>query len=151
MYHNEQFVSIGYFQSGRWMWLMELVSIVCVWPAPLLFAHRTLHTGIGYCPLCTVLAHWIMHDAHRTLHHTVTAHWRHTWYLSWAHGPGPLRKICHVEKFQISVKILNNLWSFIKICAVFVLSVWGEKSVWRKSVWRKNDKYEVCPWRVWVW
>ena len=53
------------------------------------------------------------------------------------------RKICHVEKFQISVKNLNNLWSFIEIYAVFVLNLYGEKSVWRKSLWRKNDKYEV--------
>ena len=53
------------------------------------------------------------------------------------------RKICHVEKFQISVKNLNNLWSFIEIYAVFVLNLCGEKSVWRKSLWRKNDKYEV--------
>ena len=29
----------------------------------------------------------------------------------------PWRKICHVEKFQISVKNLNNLWSFIEIYA----------------------------------
>ena len=43
-----------------------------------------------------------------------------------------------VEKFQISVKNLNNLWSFIEIYAVFVLDLCGEK-----SVWRKNDKYEV--------
>ena len=56
----------------------------------------------------------------------------------------PWRKICHVEKFQISVKNLNNLWSFIEIYAVFVLNLCGEKSVWAKSVWRKNDKYEVC-------
>ena len=53
------------------------------------------------------------------------------------------RKICHSEKFQISVKNLNNLWSFIEIYAVFVLNLCGEKSVWRKSLWRKNDKYEV--------
>ena len=32
-----------------------------------------------------------------------------------------------------------NLWRFIKIYAVFVLDLCGEKSVWRKS-----DKYEVC-------
>ena len=53
------------------------------------------------------------------------------------------RIICHVEKFQISVKNLNNLLSFIKIYAVFVLNLRGEKSMWRKSVRRKNDKYEV--------
>ena len=36
------------------------------------------------------------------------------------------RKICHVEKFQISVKNLNNLWSFIEIYAVCVLNLCGE-------------------------
>jgi len=60
------------------------------------------------------------------------------------HGLYLWRKICHVEKFQISVKNLNNLWSFIEIYALFVLNLCGEKSVWRKSVWRKNDKYETC-------
>ena len=49
-----------------------------------------------------------------------------------------------MEKIQISVKNLNNLWSFIIIYAVFVLNLCGEKSVWRKTLWRKNDKYEVC-------
>ena len=34
------------------------------------------------------------------------------------------RKFCHVEKFQISVKNLNNLWHFIEIYAVFVLNLW---------------------------
>ena len=34
----------------------------------------------------------------------------------------PWRKICHVEKFQISVKNLNNLWSFTEIYAVFILN-----------------------------
>ena len=58
-------------------------------------------------------------------------------------GEKSVIKICHVEKFQISVKNLNNLWSFIEIYAVFVLNLCGEKSVWRKSLWRKNDKYEV--------
>ena len=56
----------------------------------------------------------------------------------------PWRKISHVEKFQIYVKNLNNLWSFIEIHFVFVLNLCGEKSLWRKSMWRKNDKYEVC-------
>ena len=60
-----------------------------------------------------------------------------------------VEKNWHVEKFQIPVKNLNNLWSFIEIYAVFVLHLCGEKSVWResvwrKSLWRKNDKYEVC-------
>ena len=53
----------------------------------------------------------------------------------------PWKKICLVEKFQISTK--NNLLSFIKIYVVFVLNLCGEKSVWRKSLWRKKDKYEV--------
>ena len=51
--------------------------------------------------------------------------------------------ICHVEKCQIYVKNLNNLWSFIEIFAVFVLNLCGEKSAWKKYVWRKNDKNEV--------
>ena len=50
---------------------------------------------------------------------------------------------CHVEKFGRSIKNLNNIWSFIKVFAVFVPNLCGEKSAWRKSVWRKNDKYEV--------
>ena len=49
-----------------------------------------------------------------------------------------VEKNWHVEKFQIPVKNLNNLWSFIEIYAVFVLNLCGEK-----SVWGKNDKYEV--------
>ena len=36
------------------------------------------------------------------------------------------RKFCHVEKFQISVKNLNNLWRFIEIYAV-VLDLCGKK------------------------
>ena len=54
------------------------------------------------------------------------------------------RKICHMEKFQIFVRNFNNLWSFIKIYAIFVPNLCGEKSVCTKFVWRKNDKYEVC-------
>ena len=38
-----------------------------------------------------------------------------------------------MEKFQIFVKNLNNLWGFIEVYAVFVLNLCGEK----------NDKYEV--------
>ena len=59
------------------------------------------------------------------------------------HGLYLLGKFCHVEKFQIFVKNLNNLWRFIETYAVFVLDLCGEKSVWRISVWVKNDKYEV--------
>ena len=32
-----------------------------------------------------------------------------------------------MEKFQIFVKNLNNLWRFIEIYAVFVLNLCGEK------------------------
>ena len=48
-----------------------------------------------------------------------------------------ISQIIFVEKnlscgeFQISVKNLNNLWSFIKIYVVFVLNLCGEKSVWK--------------------
>ena len=55
------------------------------------------------------------------------------------HRLHPWRKICHVEKFQISVKNLNNLWSFIQIYAVFVLicvekNLCGEKMTKMRSV-----------------
>ena len=53
------------------------------------------------------------------------------------------RKKCHVEIFGLSIKNLNNLWSFIKVYAIFVPNLCGEKSAWRKSACRKNDKYEV--------
>ena len=76
---------------------------------------RTMHTTIG--------------EGDETRPHI--CHIYHRLYL-W-------RKFCHVEKFQISVKNLNNLWSFIEIYAVFVLNFCGEK-----SLWRKNDKYKVC-------
>ena len=46
-------------------------------------------------------------------------------------------KICHVEKFQLSILNLNNLWSFIEIYAVFVLNLCEEKFAWRKSLWKK--------------
>ena len=57
------------------------------------------------------------------------------------HGLYLWGKSCIVEKFQISVKNLNNLWRFIEILYRF-----GSKFVWRKYRWRKNDKYEVCIW-----
>ena len=62
-------------------------------------------------------------------------------------------KICYVKKFQISIKNLNNLWSFIEIYAVFVLNLCGEKSVWRKSLWikmtnmRSATSYSFSPYR----
>ena len=49
-----------------------------------------------------------------------------------------------MEKFQLSILNLNNLWNFIEVFAVFVSNLCGEKSVRRKSLWRKNDKYEAC-------
>ena len=47
--------------------------------------------------------------------------WRQSSYLSQIS-----QKICHVEKFQIFVNNLNNLWSFIEIYAVFFLNLCGE-------------------------
>ena len=44
-----------------------------------------------------------------------------------------------MEKFQISVKNLNNLWSFIEIYAVFVLNLCGDKSVWRKTTNMRSE------------
>ena len=55
----------------------------------------------------------------------------------------PWRKNCYVEKFGLSIKNLNNLWSFIKVYAVFVQNLCVEKFAWTKSVWRKNYKYKV--------
>ena len=51
-------------------------------------------------------------------------------------------KVCeceyeYMEKFQLSLQNLNNLWSFIEVYAVLVPNLCGEKSVRRKSVWRK--------------
>ena len=44
------------------------------------------------------------------------------------HGLYLWRKFCIVEKFQISVKNLNNLWRFIKNLCCFC-----SKFVWRKT------------------
>ena len=55
------------------------------------------------------------------------------------------KKLSCGEIWSFFLKNLNNLWSIIKVYAVFVPNLCGEKSAWRKSVWRKNDKYEV--WR----
>ena len=49
------------------------------------------------------------------------------------------RKICHVEKFQISVKNLNIFWSFIKICAVCVLNLCGENLCGEKMTNMRSD------------
>ena len=52
---------------------------------------------------------------------TVRAHICHKYHelYSW-------RKYCHVEKFGLSIKNLNNLWSFIEVYAVFVQNLCGE-------------------------
>ena len=49
------------------------------------------------------------------------------------------RKICHSEKFQISVKNLNNLWTFIEIYTVFVLNSCGENLCWEKMTNMRSD------------
>ena len=46
-----------------------------------------------------------------------------------------------VEKFQLSVQNLNNLWTFIEVYAVFAPNLCGEKSVQRRYMWRK--------WQIW--
>ena len=38
------------------------------------------------------------------------------------------REKCPVEKFQLSIQNLNNLWSFIEVYAVFVPNLCEEKS-----------------------
>ena len=43
------------------------------------------------------------------------------------------RKKCHVEIFGLSIKNLNNLWSFIKVYAIFVPNLCGEKMTNMKS------------------
>ena len=48
------------------------------------------------------------------------------------------RKFCPVEKFQISVKNLNNVWHFIKIYAVFVLNLCGENICGEKMTNRRS-------------
>ena len=80
---------------------------------------RTMHTTIG--------------EGDETRPHI--CHIYHRLYL-W-------RKFCHVEKFQISVKNLNNLWRFIKIYAVFVINLRGEKSLWRKKwqIWGLDETH----------
>ena len=49
-----------------------------------------------------------------------------------------------MEKLQISINKVFNLWDFVVIYAVFVLNLCGEKLSPKVHVWRKNDKYEVC-------
>ena len=57
----------------------------------------------------------------------------------WYHRLYPWRNICHVEKFQISVKNLNNLWCFIEIYAFFVLNLRGENLCGEKLTNMRSD------------
>ena len=50
------------------------------------------------------------------------------------------KKICHVKKFQISVKNFNILWSFIKIHAVFVLNLCGENLCGEKMTNMRGER-----------
>ena len=61
-----------------------------------------------------------------------------------------------MEKFQIFVKNLNNLWSFVEIYAVFVLNSCGEKmtnmrsavmgrAIDEKSTLRSEKKTKIDP------
>ena len=55
------------------------------------------------------------------------------------------RKYCHVEKFGLSIKNLNNLWSFIEIYAIFVLNLCGEKSMWENLCGEKMTNMRCAP------
>ena len=55
------------------------------------------------------------------------------------HGSYLWRKFCHVEKFQIFVKNLNDLWRFIEIYAVFVLNLYGENLCEEKMTNNRSD------------
>ena len=59
-----------------------------------------------------------------------------------------MEKICHVEKFQISVKNLKIIWSFIKIYAIFVLNLCGEKMTNMRSVILESSSVPWYPCHV---
>ena len=61
----------------------------------------------------------------------------------------PWRKICLVEKLQISVKNLNNLWSFIEIYAVFVKNLCGEYFCGEKMTNMRSDMDLSHGWLCW--
>ena len=60
------------------------------------------------------------------------------------HGLYLWRKNCHPDKFLISVKILNNLWSFIEIYAVFVLT----SKIVRRKICAEKISVEK-KWQIW--
>ena len=51
------------------------------------------------------------------------------------------RKICHVERFQISIKSLTNLWRFYQIMPFFVHICVENKP--KSAFMEKIDKYDV--------
>ena len=57
-----------------------------------------------------------------------------------------ISRIIYVEKFQIFVKNLNNLWGFIEVYAVFVLNLCGEKND-KYEVWVKNAIKVIIQWQ----
>ena len=57
------------------------------------------------------------------------------------HGLYLWSKNWHLEKFQIPVKNLNKIWSFIDIYAVFVLNLCGENLCWEKMTNMRSDQW----------
>ena len=47
-----------------------------------------------------------------------------------------------VEKFQISVKNLNNLWSFIEIYADLVLNLYEKKNLCGEKMTNMRSEFE---------
>ena len=78
----------------------------------------TLHLPLGNLKLRILFA--VRHSkVVQTLHIPDICHLHHLYVGG--------EKICHVEKFQNSIKNLNNLWSFYRNLCLFLF-----KSVWRK-------------------
>ena len=131
----------------------------------IIFRHmsvRFLWLSVSTCTNTVVSAvHWLRTNFNITFCKDIFPHHQKCWNMSGLVQPLPpqtrahicheyhklysWRKHCHVEKFGFSIKNLNNLWSFIKVYAVFVPNL-----CWEKSMWWKNDKYEVQPlwWHV---
>ena len=76
-----------------------------------------------------------MSSAHRQTSYLSRISWIYLW-----------RKFCQVEKFQISVKNLNNLWRFIEIYADFVLNLCGEKLYGEKMTNMRSPKETLFGW-----
>ena len=81
--------------------------------------------------------HWF--EIHNFWITILTFFWHRPHICHRYHRLYPWRKICHVEKFQISVNNLNNLWSFIEIYAVFVLNLCGENLCGEKMTNMRSD------------